>query len=58
MSHMKIKYVSGMMKYYGINAFDVTVDIIMEEVLIPPPKKKKYFEHIWKKEKVDILFIK
>lgn len=57
MSHMKIKYVSGMMKYYGINAFDVTVDIIMEEVLIQK-KKKKYFEHIWKKEKVDILFIK
>lgn len=39
MSHMKIKYVSGMMKYYGINAFDVTVDIIMEEVLIQKKKK-------------------
>lgn len=49
MSHMKIKYVSGMMKYYGINAFDVTVDIIMEEVLIQ--KKKNTLSTSGKKKR-------
>lgn len=34
MSHMKIKCASGMIKYYGIDAFDATIDIIMEEVLV------------------------